>query len=100
MARHDVYKMPGGGPGYLVDVQAALLDHLASRVVLPLEPIARNPEWLKDLNPVIDILGEPHVLLTQAIVAIPARELKRPVASLRDHQDAITRALDLLLTGF
>jgi toxin CcdB len=100
MARFDVYPIPGGArDGYLIDVQADLLDHLASRVVVPLEPVATNPMRLKDLNPIFDIAGAPHVLLTQAIVAIPARDLKRPVATLRPHQDAITRALDILLTG-
>jgi hypothetical protein len=31
---------------------------------------------------------------------VPARHLRRPLTSLLGHQDEITRALDLLLTGF
>jgi toxin CcdB len=100
MPRFDIYKMPGSHPGYLVDVQAPLLDHLATRAVLPLEPLAPNTIPIRDLNPIIPIGDTPHILLTQAIVAVPLRALKRPIGSLIDHQDAITRALDLLLTGF
>lgn len=37
MARLDVYSLPGERrAGYIVDVQADLLSHLATRVVVPL----------------------------------------------------------------
>ena len=101
MPRFDIYPMPGPNrAGYLVDVQAPLLDHLATRAVLPLIPAAAAPPPIRDLNPTISVDGLPHLLLTQAILAIPLRDLKRPIASAAEHQDTITRALDLLLTGF
>lgn len=101
MARLDVHPMPGkGGHGYVLDVQAALLDHLATRAVVPLVPLAGAPTPIKELNPVFDIDGEPHVMLTQAIASIPAKELRRAVASLDGRHDEITRALDILLLGF
>lgn len=99
MARHDVHPMPGGGAGYVLDVQADLLDHLATRTVVPLLPEAAAPKPLRDLNPVFDIADGRYVMLTQAIAAIPRRELKRPVASLADQHDSVTRALDILLVG-
>jgi len=99
MARLDVYPIPGRGSGYVVDVQAELLDHLASRAVIPLLPAAAAPPPIRDLNPVLDIDGAPHVLLTQAIASIPVRELRRPLTSLRPQRDAITRALDILFLG-
>ncbi len=34
MARYDVYSNPGGG--YVLDVQADLLDELKTRIVIPL----------------------------------------------------------------
>ena len=93
--------MPGeSGRGYVLDVQAALLDHLATRVVVPLLPLAGAPTPIKELNPVFDIDGEPHVMLTQAIASIPVRQLGRAVASLDSQHDQITRALDILLLGF
>ena len=39
-------------------------------------------------------------MLTQAIASIPAKELRRAVASLDGRHDEITRALDILLLGF
>jgi toxin CcdB len=100
MARHDVHPMPGTGEGYVVDVQADLLSHLATRTVVPLVPEDAAPAPINDLNPVFDIRGRRHVLLTQAIASIPRRELKRAVASLTEHREHITRALDILLVGF
>jgi len=101
MARLDVYPMPGrwAGRGYIIDVQARLLDHLVTRAVVPLLPLTTGPAPIRDLNPVFDINGEPHVMVTQAIATAPVRELKRAIASLAAYRDEITRALDVLLTG-
>ena len=84
----------------MLDVQAALLSDLSTRTVVPLiaAEIASKP--VGELNPVFDILGQPHTMLTQAIASIPARELRRAVANLAADHDRITRALDVLLVGF
>ncbi len=100
MARFDVHPMPGGGEGYVVDVQADLLSHLSTRVVVPLLPEAAVPRPIGELNPVYDVRGVLHVLVTQAIASIPGRELKRSVFGFAEHRDSITRALDFLLVGF
>ena len=39
-------------------------------------------------------------MMTHYLTAIPKRELGRPVGSLADQQDDITRALAVLITGF
>jgi toxin CcdB len=100
MPRLDVYPTPGRGGGYVVDVQADLLDHLATRIVVPLLPVEVAPPPIRDLNPVFAIDGIPHVLLTQALASIPSRELRHPVASLDQQRDTITRALDILFLGY
>jgi len=101
MARLDVHPMPGKGrEGYLLDVQADLLSHLATRTVVPLLPEDAAPKPISELNPVFEIRGNRHVMLTQAIASIPGKELKRAIASLAPQHDAITRALDTLLLGF
>jgi toxin CcdB len=93
--------MPGSGrSGYLLDVQADLLFHLATRTVVPLLPEAASPKPIGDLNPVFEIEGKPHVMVTQAIASISRRELKPGVASLAYGHDQIVRALDTLLVGF
>jgi toxin CcdB len=66
---------------------------------VPLVPRAGAPTPIKELNPVFDIDGEPHVMLTQPIASIPAKELRRAVASLDGRQGEITRALNILLLG-
>jgi toxin CcdB len=101
MARFDVYPTPGrDGRGYVLEVQADLLDHLRTRAVVPLLPRANTPPPIRDLNPVFEIGGEPHVMLTQAIASVPVKELREAVTSLRDCRDDVTRALDILLIGF
>jgi toxin CcdB len=101
MARLDVHPMPGKGrDGYVLDVQADLLSHLATRTVVPLLSEDSAPKPIRELNPVFELLGKRYVMVTQAIASIPGRELKRSVASLTDHHDRITRALDILLLGF
>jgi toxin CcdB len=101
MPRLDVYAMPAkGGPGYVIDVQADLLSSLATRTVAPLLPVSSAPKPINELNPVFEIQGEQHVLIPQAIASIPCRELKQLITSLAAFHDIITRALDILLTGY
>lgn len=93
--------MPGKSrSGYVLDVQADLLSHLATRTVVPLLPERTAPRPIDDLNPVFEIDGERHVMVTQAIASIPGSELKRSVATLTAEHDKIVRALDTLLLGF
>ncbi len=97
MARFDLYR---GDLGWLLDVQSELTDGLPSRVVVPLVPLADAPPALRELNPVFELEGAAHQLMPQWLAATPRRALGRPQASLAHERDAITRALDLLFTGF
>lgn len=97
MAWLDVHPMPGKGEGYMIDVQAELLAHLSTRVVVPLLPEEKLPLPISELNPVFEIRGKRHVMVTQAISAVGGRELKRAVTSLEAQHDSITRALGLLV---
>ncbi len=97
MARHDVHRL---GQTLVIDVQAPLLDQLASRIVIPLIPAARAPRPIGELNPVFTLQGEKYVLLTQALASVPLKELGKAMGSLDAHHDEITKALDLLLIGF
>lgn len=99
MARHDIYPSPSS-PGFLVDLQADLLDGLTTRVVAPLMPEATALRAASLLNPVFEIEGVPHVLVTQFLAAVPAAILKAPVGSLSHRADDITRALDMVFQGF
>lgn len=101
MARFDVYRLSGRGDArFVLDVQADLLEALGTRIVVPLLPEKNAPKPAKGLNPVFILDGQPLVMMTQFMAAVPDRDLKVHVSSLAVHQDAITQAIDLLLTGF
>ncbi|AVW89691.1 CcdB family protein [Celeribacter baekdonensis] len=98
MARFDVHASPDGA-GYLLDVQADLLESLNTRIMVPLMPISVAPSPAKRLNPVFNIQTEPYVMVTQFLSAVPVVILKMPVTSLAQHDMEITAALDLLTIG-
>jgi toxin CcdB len=99
MARFDLYADLAGANVYVVDVQAELLEALATRVVIPLLP-RPAAKVIRDLNPVVRIDDEDYVVMTQELAAVPRSDLRRKVGSLSDRRDEIVRALDVLLTGF
>lgn len=99
MAQYDVYPNPAG-IGYLVDLQTNLLEIVTTRVVAPLVPQSTAPTSANRLNPVFEIDGEPHILVTQSLSAVPSHILINPAANLSGHFDQITNALDMLFQGF
>jgi toxin CcdB len=99
MARFDVYRNPDGN-GYLLDVQADLLSHLNTRIIVPLLPPADAPKPAKGLNPEFMIGDHRVVMATQFLSAMPTSVLKEPVATLDQHHTRIVDAIDLLLQGF
>ena len=99
MARFSVYQNPGD-EGYLIDVQADLMAHLNTRLVVPLVPRSKAPKPARTLNPLFTLEDVEHVMLTQYAAAIPLSELEREVINLASRRDDIVTALDLLLQGF
>jgi toxin CcdB len=99
MARFDVHRHPDG-PGCLLDIQADLLSHLNTRVVVPLLPLANAPLPARTLNPCFDIAGESLVMTTQFMAAVPANILHTPLGNLGARRDEIVAAVDLLMQGF
>ena len=99
MARHDVYKNPKSA-GLVLDVQNDILDMIALRVVVPLLPADKYQRVAARLNPEFEVGGRIYILLPQLIAAVPASVLGAPVASLKQHHQTITEALDMLFQGF
>ncbi len=99
MARFDVYPN-ADGPGYMLDVQADILGGLNTRLVVPLLPLPTAPVPAKRLNPVFHIEGEPVVMVTQFMAAVPCTLLRSPVTNLAGQDSAIMAALDMALVGF
>lgn len=99
MPKYDVFPNPSGD-GLLLDVQTDLLSDLNTRVVVPLLPKSRAPKPATRLNPVFDIKGEPVVMVTQFMAAVPVGILKSQICNLGDDFDQITTAIDMLMQGF
>jgi toxin CcdB len=102
MARFDVHELRvQTDVPLVVDVQADLLDDLRTRVVIPLLPLAvAKDEVTARLKPVLHIAGEPHVLMTTDLSAIPCAALGACVASIDQQRQLVTDALDFLFQGF
>jgi len=99
VAKYDVFPNPNGD-GYLLEVQANLLDELKTRVVVPLVPHSSSVKALRRLNPVFTIGGKQYFMFTHLIATVPASRLTEPRASLAALDDQIVAALDMLFQGF
>lgn len=103
MAQFDVYANPNPDTRkeipYLLDVQADLLDSLATRVVVPLVLAEEMGLAAKHLNPQFKIKGAIVVMSTAELAGVSTRSLGDKVASLKNKRDEIIAALDLLFTG-
>ena len=100
----DVFKNDNPGSRerfpYLLDVQADLLQDLETRVVVPLAPEAAFAgKALKGLMPLVQVKGEPYVVVTPQLAAIARRALGAKIANLGEFRTDLTAALDLLFTG-
>ena len=101
MAQFDVYRNARRGPfPLLLDVQADLLDRIATRVVVPLMTTKRyGARPISRLNPTATIGGVEYVLVFQELAAIPAAVLRTRVDSLAPRRTELVAALDLLFAG-
>jgi len=103
MAQFDVYLNPNAATRklipYLLDVQADLLDTLATRVVVPLILAEEMGLAAKHLNPQFKIKGVAVVMSSAELAGVPNRSLGDKVATLKNKRDEIIVALDLLITG-
>ena len=103
MARFDVYTNPDrqerSSIPYFLDVQNTYIE-VGTRVVIPLHAVATFRGVVRDLNPEIEVLGNPVILNTAALGAVPDTELRLPIANLSQHQTRIQGALDTLFGGY
>ena len=104
MARYDVYPNPSREDRvitpYLLDVQNNFLE-IETRVVVPLHDAGGfRLASVRDLNPELDVQQKLFIMNTAAIGAIPAADLRRPLANLASQSAEIQNALDTLFGGF
>jgi toxin CcdB len=104
MARFDVYENPNAETRphipYLLDVQADLLEGLATRVVVPLVSASVMTSGTPHLNPRFNIKRESVVMSTAELAGVPAELLRERVYSLKEKREEISAALQFLFVGF
>ena len=99
MSRFHLYAGDGHGD-YLLDLQTDFLSHYNSRIVAPVVPATAFDGATTGLNPVIEVEGVRHVVLTHFLSAVSAQALKKSIGDYAAQSDEFTRALDLLFQGY
>lgn len=85
---------------FLLNVQSDLLDHLDTRVVVPLakaKAFAGPPS--ASLKPIFELGGEKYILLTPLLAGVSKKDLGAETHSLRDKSFEVIAALDVLISG-
>lgn len=104
MARLDVYANPDAAERrhtpFFVDVQNDYIADIETRVVIPLRREAAFGPRARDLHPLLQVAGEPVVLDTAAIGAVPTAELRKRVGDLCAARAEIQEALDALFGAY
>ena len=102
--QYDVYANPSARSvhthPYLVDIQSDLLSGLATRMVVPLAVTSIDQGAIPQrLCPTLAVAGKDYMLLPYQAAPLLKAQLKKKVASLRDHAHAIVGALDAVISG-
>ena len=85
---------------FLLNVQSDLLDHLETRVVIPLAKAASFGGLPSEtLKPIFKIGGERCILLTPMLAGISKKDLGAEAGNLREQSSEIVSALDVLISG-
>jgi toxin CcdB len=85
---------------FILDLQAELLDSLATRLVAPLVTVAAMGKAAKHLNPQFEINGTTVIMSTAELAGVSLQALGDRVTSLKEKRAEILAALDFLFTGF
>lgn len=98
MAKFDVYRSDQGS--VVLDCQSDLLSGLNTRFVVPLADPDDAVQVDRKLNPILDVAGDPMMMLTHFASAIPASAIGYRIASTADQQYVVANALDMLISGY
>jgi toxin CcdB len=103
MAQYDVHRNADDETApnfpYIVDMQADLLRHLETRLVVPLGRASPRIQSLTRLTPRVEVDGEPLLFLVNHTVSVPRSILGPIVGSVAENGVDLLNAIDFLLTG-
>ena len=97
MAQFDVFRTGHGD--IVIDCQADQWSAYNTRFVGLLLPEDPKVPRVERLNPLLDIDGEPYVMMTEFAAALPTRQLSRKILSFAEYDVRIKSALDMLIHG-
>ncbi|MBY5246598.1 CcdB family protein [Klebsiella quasipneumoniae] len=86
---------------YFIDVQADMLAHLNTRLVMPLTQKANSNSQVKALTPVITIYQIDYIVLTTMITTTDVKNLKAEyvVMDASHLRDQLVSAIDMMILG-
>ena len=103
MSQFDIYQNPNPASKkkfpYLIDVQANLLSHLSTRIVIPLMLSSKIKHPIKHLMPHFSIEEISVTLITSELTTVSTRILNKKIDSLQHKRNEIIAAIDFLFTG-
>ncbi len=104
VAQFDVHLNPTesarDGFPYLVVLQSDQLNHLPTRLVMPLQRLDHSPtDMPRRLSQSVLVEGEKLHLAAHQCAALPARALRHPVTSIISQKDVVRDALDAVISG-
>jgi len=104
VARFDVYRNANRKSRdrvpLLLDIQASLLEGLATRLVVPLVAASDFGTPIERLNPVLRIGNRSYVMATAEMAAVPRKSIGEKAATLEAQSAVILGAVDFLISGF
>jgi toxin CcdB len=83
---------------YLLDIQHDFLNHLETRLIIPLGKM--GGERVEQLHLPVEIRGEHLIMVTTEMASAPLWILGEEVADLSGYASDIINAIDFLITGF
>ena len=85
---------------YLLDVQSDIIGELATRMVIPLFPLAAfTGRPAQRLNPVVIVEGDKYLVMTQDMAAVRQAQLGEEVSDVLESRQLVKDAIDFLLDG-
>ena len=103
MRQFDVYEAPSDASRriapYVVVMQSHFLEGLPTILIAPLLRLQERPAY-GEVSVAINFADEELLLSLAELVAVDRGSLRRRQGDVRDHEDAIRRALERVFTGF
>ncbi len=103
MRQFDVYEAPSETSRriapYIVVVQSHFLDDLPTVLIAPLLRRQERPAY-GEVSVIVDFAEEELLFSLAELVAVDRGSLRHRRGDVRDHEDAIRRALERVFTGF